>query len=92
MRDIAAPAWGETPASGPVAGFAVSREPLIFWGPAAGNYPVGPASYIADAIGHRRAYFLISPSWHRENPATVAADRAHVRAAQAKYRTLKQPA
>lgn len=85
MRDIAAPAWGETPASGPVAGFAVSREPLIFWGPAAGSYPVGPASYIADAIGHRRAYFLISPSWHREDPATVAADRAHVRTAQARY-------
>ncbi len=87
MVDAAAPApvWGDTPAVGPVAGIAISRDPAIFWGPSAFEYPVGPASYIADAIGHRRAYFLISPSWHREDPASVAADRDFVRTAQAKY-------
>lgn len=79
------PAWGESPASGRVAGIAISRNPAIYWGPSAEAYPVGPASYIADAIGNRRAYFLISPSWHREDPGAVAADRDHVRSAQAKF-------
>ena len=80
-----APTWGETGAAGPVAGISISREPAIYWGPAAIEYPIGPASYIADTIGNRRAYFLITPSWHREDSAGVAADRDLVRAAQAKY-------
>jgi glycosyltransferase involved in cell wall biosynthesis len=79
------PIWGESGAAGPVAGNAISRNPLIFWGPAATEYPIGPASSLADSIGNRRAYFLISPSWHREDPAGVAADRDLVRAAQTKY-------
>lgn len=79
------PIWGESGAAGPIAGNAISRNPLIFWGPAAIKYPIGPASSLADSIGNRRAYFLISPSWHREDAASVAADRDLVRAAQAKY-------
>lgn len=79
------PVWGETGAAGPVAGIAVSREPAIFWGPSAIEYPIGPASHIADSVGNRRAYFLISPSWHREDPASVAGDLDLVRAAQARY-------
>jgi hypothetical protein len=77
--------WGETEAAGPIAGIAVSRDPLIFWGPCADKYPLGPASHIAPAIGNRRAYFLISPSWNRHNPETVAQERELVRAAQARY-------
>ena len=71
--------------TGRVVGNAISRDPAIFWGPSADGYPIGPASYIADLIGNRRAYFLISPSWHREDPKGVAADRERVRAAQARY-------
>ena len=80
-----APQWGETGAAGPFAGNAISRNPLIFWGPAAGKYPIGPASFIADSLGNRRVYFLITPSWHREDKASVAQDRHLVRAAQARY-------
>lgn len=82
---IVAPASGDTPANGQVVGNTISRSPAIFWGPAADTYPLGPATGIADRIGHHRAYFLISPSWHREDPRAVAADRDHVRSAQAKY-------
>ena len=80
-----APASSTTPAADLVTGIAISRNPAIFWGPAAGDYPLGPASFIADAIGNRRAYFLITPSWHRESQSGVASDREYVRAAQAKH-------
>ena len=84
-RATAMPASIEGPANGRVVGNAISHSPAIFWGPSADGYPLGPATYIAELIGHRRAYFLVSPSWHREDPKSVAADRQHVGNAQAKY-------
>jgi hypothetical protein len=77
--------WGETPVTGPLAGIPISRDPMIFWGPGANEYPLGLGSKIAERLGNRRAYFFISPSWHREDAQSVAGDLALVRAAQARH-------
>jgi hypothetical protein len=75
----------ETDAGGPLAGFVISREPAIYWGKAAAKYPLGLASSAAELIGNRRAWFLISPSWHREDLAGVNEDLENVRAASARW-------
>jgi hypothetical protein len=75
----------ETEAGGPLAGFVVSREPAIFWGKAAAKYPLGLASSAAELVNNRRAWFLISPSWHREDLAGVNEDLENVRAAGARW-------
>ncbi|MEX0808420.1 MAG: hypothetical protein WD044_06805 [Dongiaceae bacterium] len=68
-----------------LAGFTVSHEPAIFWGPSADKYPLGLASTAAELVGNRRAWFLISPSWHREDIDGVRGDLEHVRAAVARW-------
>ena len=67
-----APRWGETEAAGPAAGIHVSRDPPIFWGPSAVRYPLGPASSLAERIGDRRAYFLISSGRNRPGALSAA--------------------
>ncbi|MDZ4734963.1 MAG: hypothetical protein SGJ07_01320 [Rhodospirillaceae bacterium] len=75
----------ETDAGGALAGFTVSREPAIYWGPSADKYPLGLASTAAELVSNRRAWFLISPSWHREDINGVRGDLEHVRAAAARW-------
>ncbi|MEX2296203.1 MAG: glycosyltransferase family 4 protein [Dongiaceae bacterium] len=75
----------ETEAGGSLAGFTVSREPAIFWGPSAEKCPLGLASTAAELIGRRRAWFLISPSWHRDDIDGVRGDLENVRAATARW-------
>ena len=77
--------WREIECRDDVAGFVISRNPLILWGPSADEYPLALASTVGASIGHRRAYFLISPSWHREDMKSVEADGALVREAQSRF-------
>ncbi|MEX2296206.1 MAG: hypothetical protein WD715_02250 [Dongiaceae bacterium] len=68
-----------------VQGHMISRDPLIFWGPSDMPYPAGPGSSLGPFIGNRRAWFLLSPAWTREEEGLVEHDIAHFAALRALY-------
>jgi glycosyltransferase involved in cell wall biosynthesis len=68
-----------------VQGHLISREPLIFWGASDIPYLAGPGSTLGPFIGDRRAWFLITPGWTREDQYLFEKDIEHFAELRALY-------
>jgi hypothetical protein len=68
-----------------VFGHLISREPLIVWGPSDMPYLAGPGSTLGPLIGNRRAWFLITPAWSREDEGLFQKDIEHFAGLRALY-------
>ncbi|MEX0808422.1 MAG: glycosyltransferase [Dongiaceae bacterium] len=69
----------------PVFGLMVSREPLILWGPSNPPYLAALGTTLAERVGNRRAWFLISLSYTREIDPPLKADLEHFAELRARY-------